>query len=52
MLDEPLSLQFGEDRERFDQRSRGGTIEATHAQVDDVEAIQAQVRQVVANGLT
>jgi hypothetical protein len=51
MLDETLLLDFGEHGERLRYRPRRRGIQTADPQIDDVERLETEVREVITNGL-
>ena len=50
-LDKTLLLHFGEHAERLRYRTWFRCIEATDPQIDDIEFIETEVREIIMNGL-
>jgi hypothetical protein len=44
-------LHFGEHAERLRYRAWRRCIEATDAQIDDIERVDTEVREIIMNGL-
>ena len=51
MLDQALLLELGERTERFGNRLGLRTVEPAHPKVDHVERVEAEICQVVVDGL-
>ena len=51
VVDKTFFLHFGEHAERLRYRTWLRCIEAAHSQIDDIECVEAEVCQVIMNGL-
>ena len=52
VLYKAFSLHFGENAERLRYRTWLRRIKATDPQIDDIECIETEVREVIINGLS
>src|SRR5271154_3674377 len=51
MTNQPLALQFGEHGERFFDGALCRPDDSSYAKVDDVQLFQAEVSEIVVNGI-